>query len=130
APDNQLWIATLGGLARYDGIRFTHVEVPPDWVPAASDLATLLAARDGSVWGGLARHAPLRFRPNETTMLGPRERLDADEGTLAWAEDTRGQIWMASARGVYRFADGRFVAHALRGLGDRRPTALAVDRAG
>jgi signal transduction histidine kinase/streptogramin lyase len=128
--DGQLWIAALGGLARYDGIRFTRVEVPAEWVSAASDLGTLLAARDGTVWGGSARHPPLRFRGNVASVLGPSEGLEADEGALAWAEDARGQIWMAGSRGVYRYADGRFIAHALRGLDARHPADLVVDRAG
>src|SRR5262245_60887118 len=57
--DGQLWIATLGGLARYDGIRFTHIDAPAEWVAATSDVAVLVAARDGSVWGGSSRHQPL-----------------------------------------------------------------------
>src|SRR5438552_11339458 len=47
--DGQLWVATLGGLARYDGIRFTRVAGPSDGRGAAIDLRRLLAARDGSV---------------------------------------------------------------------------------
>jgi signal transduction histidine kinase/ligand-binding sensor domain-containing protein len=130
APDGQLWIAALGGVARYDGIRFTHVDVPNDRVPAASDVAILLAARDGSVWGGSARHPTLRFTQDGATVLGAREGLGTDEGAFAWAEDARGTVWMAGARGVYRFADGRFIKHALRGLGERHPVDLFIDRAG
>jgi signal transduction histidine kinase/ligand-binding sensor domain-containing protein len=128
--DGQLWIAALGGLARYDGLRFTRVEVPADWTVAASDVTNLLAARNGTVWGGSARHPPLRFRGNNVEVLGPREGLGADEGAFAWAEDARGQIWMAGSRGVYRYADGRFIPHALRGLDARYPADLVVDRSG
>jgi ligand-binding sensor domain-containing protein len=128
--DNQLWIATLGGLARYDGVHFTRVEVAADWISAASDLAALLAAPDGSVWGGSARHPPMRFRQGAAQMLGTSEGLATGEGTLAFAEDARGQLWMTSAHALYRFSDGRFTAHALRGLEDRHPEALLVDHAG
>jgi signal transduction histidine kinase/ligand-binding sensor domain-containing protein len=130
ASDGQLWIAALGGIVRYDGIRFSRVEVPSDWVPAASDVATLLTTRDGSVWAGSVRHSPLRFRQGAVTSMGPREGWGVEQGTYAWAEDALGQLWMAGARGVFRFADGRFIPHVQRALSGRAPTDVTIDRAG
>jgi signal transduction histidine kinase/ligand-binding sensor domain-containing protein len=130
APDGQLWIAALGGVTRYDGIRFAPVTVPGELVAAASDVGSLLAARDGTVWAGSARHAPLRLRGGVVTAMGGGEGLGAEAGAVAWAEDARGQVWLAGSRTLHRFADGRFVNQALRGLGDRRPAALAVDHLG
>ena len=89
------------------------------WLLAARALAGVAAANYGIATRNLGA----------VSVLGPREGLGTDEGAFAWAEDARGQIWMAGARGVYRFADGRFIAHALRGLEARHPTDLAVDRA-
>jgi len=128
--DGQLWIAALGGLARYDGIRFTRIEVPAEWVAATSDVAILVAAPDGSVWGGSSRHPPLQFRGSSLSLAGAREALSNDDLAFAMAEDARGPIWMAGTRGLFRFADGGLIAHAVRGFDGRRPTAMVVDRTG
>ena len=128
--DGQLWIAALGGVARYDGIRFTRLDVPAQWVSAASDVAILVAARDGSVWGGSARHPPLQFRGNTISLAGAREALSNDDLAFAMAEDGRGQLWMAGTRGLFRFADGGLITHAVADFDARRPTALVVDRSG
>jgi signal transduction histidine kinase/ligand-binding sensor domain-containing protein len=130
AADGQLWVATLGGVARYDGLRFTRVEVAANLKEAASDVRLMLAGRDGSVWLGSQYYPPLRATPGTVAALGPAEGLPAGQGTLALAEDRLGQAWMAGPAGVYRFADGRFSLHLLHGLEGRRPTALLVDAGG
>ena len=49
-PDGYLWVATLEGLVRFDGARFTTFDKAN--VPAIprNDVQTLLVGRDGSLW--------------------------------------------------------------------------------
>ena len=90
ATDGQLWIATLGGLAHYDGIRFTRAASPADSRLAPLDVRRLLAGADGIDLGRLAllRSPALPRRParrcrsrlarrTERPRLGPgRARRD------------------------------------------------------
>jgi signal transduction histidine kinase/ligand-binding sensor domain-containing protein len=126
ATDGQLWIAALGGLARYDGIRFERVggRGGPE-----TDVRRLLAGRDGSVWAGSPYFEPVRFGA-EGTRVSRGQGWPAGQGSLAWAEDPRGQLWMATPAALFRFDDGRFIGPLAAGLGGRRPTALCVGAAG
>jgi signal transduction histidine kinase/ligand-binding sensor domain-containing protein len=126
--DSYLWVATLGGLVKYDGSTFTRVAVPPSLAGGVNDSSTLLAARDGSVWVGSTHHPPVRFRQGTVRSYGPQDGLPDRTFPSAWAEDSRGQIWLASSRGLYRFAEERFVAHAVRDLD--RPAQLDIDAGG
>jgi signal transduction histidine kinase/ligand-binding sensor domain-containing protein len=130
ATDGQLWIATFGGLARYDGIQFTLIEAPADLRLAVSDVDQMLAARDGSVWLGSLHHPPLRVQQGVVSALDRRQGLPPGQHALAYAEQAGGQIWMATEAGIYRFADGRFIPHAAAGLDGRLATALRVDDRG
>ena len=71
ATDGQLWIATLGGLAHYDGIRVTRAAGPVDSRLAPLDVRRLLAGADGSVWAGSPYFAPLRFRAGSPPPRSP-----------------------------------------------------------
>jgi len=91
-----VWVATQGGLSRWDGHRFatlTTVEGLPD------DVVTALAADDaGGLWigtdsGALAWWDGLRLRPER----GPAETRTAVTG-LAW---TDGHLLVANALGLW-----------------------------
>jgi signal transduction histidine kinase/ligand-binding sensor domain-containing protein len=128
AADGQLWIATLGGLARYDGIRFSRVQGPRDGRGVAIDVRRLLAAWDGSVWAGSPYFTPVRFVADQpaaidATAWGKRA------GVLAWAEDEGGTLWMADGRGLVRFGEGRLTAQAMPGL-EGRPTEMHLHTGG
>jgi signal transduction histidine kinase len=129
APDGQLWIATLGGLARYDGIRFTRVAGPSAGRAMATDVRRLLATRDGSVWAGSPYYPPVRLGGALPAVAGAAQGWAAGAGTLAWDEGDGGQLWVADGRRLLRLVGDRFVAQAARGL-EGRPTALHEHSAG
>jgi ligand-binding sensor domain-containing protein/signal transduction histidine kinase len=147
ATDGQLWIATLGGLAYYDGIRVTRAAGPGDSRLAPLDVRRLLAGADGSVWAGSPYFAPLRFRAGEPAVPAPG--WPAGHSTAAWAQDARGEIWVATGGGLVRISNGRVLEGPRRwqfddradqggaGAGDTpaagrlpRATELRFDRAG
>ena len=120
AADGQLWIATLGGLAHYDGVRFTRVAATGDGWSVAQDVRRLLAAADGSVWAASPFRPPRRFLAGGAAAPAD-PGWPSGQGPLAWAQDARGEIWVATGAGLLRLSGGRV-------LGPPRPLASGSER--
>jgi len=97
-PDGWLWIASSGGLFRFDGVRFQRA--PAALAPLSSNISTMGLLADGSLWiayrfGGasLVQDGRMRhFRVGEHNMPG---------GTSSGlAQDGDGRLWLGSGRGL------------------------------
>ena len=100
--DGYLWIGTGGGVARFDGVRFTLFGLG-DGLPALY-VRTLLADSKGRLWvgtdNGLARFEDGRFRSWTT-----RDELLSDS-IFDLVEDREGAIWIGTNKGLNRWRDG------------------------
>jgi len=107
--DGYLWIASVDGLFRFDGVSFERItgREPHLQRPVVSDV---LAARSGAVWVGLARGDGVAVyrqgRLTDAAMPNPsREVNDLAEGP-------DGDIWVArggrSSNTLARFHQGRW----------------------
>ena len=66
-PDGYLWVATVEGLARFDGFRFKIFDRTNTEALTRNDIQSLYASRDGSLWisaygSGLIRYRDGAFR--------------------------------------------------------------------
>jgi signal transduction histidine kinase/ligand-binding sensor domain-containing protein len=107
-PDGYLWLATRGGLVRFDGVRFSTYRAGA--VPGLANSTTqdLLVDPDGSLWvatlgGGISHYQQGIFRSYTT-----RDGLPSDDVQSLY-RDTRGVMWVATRDGkVARLVAGRF----------------------
>lgn len=90
--DGYLWIGTLAGLVRFDGVRFAPWSPPDKNALPSSDIYSLLGATDGSLWIG-SGHGLSRWKDGALTNF--KESAGRVNAIL---EDKSGAIWMARTR--------------------------------
>jgi len=126
--DGFLWLATPGGLVRYDGVRFETVrrlggrDIGP-WS------VTWVAALPGNgLWLGFVGHGAGRLQGGVYTAFGAQ----GDWATVrTGAVDADGVAWLESSGRLWRIEGTRREAvGAARGGPASPPWALVVDRAG
>ena len=124
-PDGYLWIATLEGLVRFDGVQFTIFDKSNTEALKDNSINALEVGRDGSLWattsGGLIRIKDGQFTPYTIADGLSSNRVSS----LQTAPD--GSIWIGSMDGgLDRLKDGRFIHY----LGKDLITALHTGRDG
>jgi len=104
--DGYLWIATMGGLARFDGVSFTvfHPEVA---AAAGVDRITALEADPGGgLWIGAGGAGVLRLLNGKFTQaVAGTDLPNANVRTLKM--DSRGVLWIGTDAGLSRYDRGK-----------------------
>ncbi len=121
-PDRTVWVATAGGLARFDGSTWTDVAGCDTWsVAATPDGALWFASYDLSMGGTMVS----QFDGQSWTSYGPSDGLpgpDESGSEAASVVPTKDGVYVATGAGIYRLAGSRWarvwpVAQAPAGLG-------------
>ena len=105
-PDGYLWIATLNGIARFDGVRFTIFDKSNTPGIATNRIAALAQGADGDLWlygenGSLTRYHTGMFR-----TLGMAEGVPADS-VKALTSDNAGNLWILSNGRILKWSNSQ-----------------------
>ena len=104
--DGYLWIATSGGLVRFDGAQFLVFDRDNTPELADNSVYSLMTARDGSLWIGMEGGGLVRYRGGVFRSYGPADGL-SNGFVRAVLEDRNGTIWVGTDHGLFYLAGDR-----------------------
>jgi signal transduction histidine kinase/CheY-like chemotaxis protein/ligand-binding sensor domain-containing protein len=106
--DRYLWFATVGGLARFDGVNFTVFNGSNAPLLKQTIITSLQAAPDGWLWIGTGSSGLLRYRKGGFEKVeGPGLPSASIRALLV---DSRGVLWIGGDGGLARLERGRCVS--------------------
>jgi ligand-binding sensor domain-containing protein/signal transduction histidine kinase len=94
ARDGYLWVASLAGVWRFDGVRFTPIAIA---LPNAH-VRVLLEDRRGTLWIGSVGSGLVRVTGGRVDVI-PSARL-AGSDVRVIAEDAAGRVWVGTESGA------------------------------
>ncbi len=131
--DGYLWLGTLNGLARFDGVHFTRFDEDTTPELKSSRIVKLFTDRHDNLWigtenpGGIYLVSPqgkvrdVSLRPTPRAPVGRLRDI---------CQDTRGQVWVYTDNGYLgRYRNGR-MGIVEKPLPPSRCRSLAADRSG
>ena len=129
ARDGYLWIGTLAGVSRFDGVWFLVFDERSGHLPE-NEVRALAEGSDGSLWVGTYGGGLSRLRQGRTTNYSTKQGL-VDDFVNDLSVDPQGRLWIATDQGVSVFDGERFRTfdHAA-GLPEAASRTLHADASG
>jgi signal transduction histidine kinase len=100
-PGGRLLIATYGGVASFDGLRFTPIHVDSKDLAASEAVNALLVSRSGDLWIGTDDRGIIR-QTSGTAINVSEQAGFYQERIRGLFEDSTGIIWAATHDGIER----------------------------
>lgn len=111
--DGYIWVGTFGGLARFDGVRFTLFNSGNTPGLSGNRIFSLYEDDAGALWIGFESGGMARYRDGKFTSLTAKD--GAPDGSYRISHrDRDGRLWFVSLVGSLKenrvnfYADGRF----------------------
>ena len=126
--DGYLWLATWGGLVRFDGVSFTTFDLQNTPLLKDNAINALVEDHDGALWIGTASAGLLRLKDGKFTSYTKTQGLSSNY-ILSLYVDSAGTLWIGTDRGLNRLTAGKFTAYTTAdGLTGNSITAVHEDR--
>ena len=106
SPEGYLWIATLDGLARFDGVRFTVFNKNNTPGIEANRFVCLYADRQGDLWLGTESGSVTRYTRGAFRTYTSAHGLPANT-VWGFTGDESGQVWLLSGEQIKRWDAAR-----------------------
>ncbi len=116
-PDGYLWLATLDGLVRFDGVRFTVFNKSNSPGINSNRFESLYEGRNGDLWLRTENSGVTRYRQGHFTTYTTRHGLTHNL-VRGIAGDEAGNMWVLSGDSIAQWqeAAGRFIDVTPKGL--------------
>jgi ligand-binding sensor domain-containing protein len=107
--DGYLWLATWGGLVRFDGVSFTTFDQQNTPLLKDNAINALVEDHDGALWVGTASAGLLRLKNGEFTSYTKTQGLSSDYIRSLYV-DAAGTLRIGTDGGLKRHTAGKFSA--------------------
>ena len=107
--DEDVWVGTDQGIARWNGSKFTPVSLPAS-LNRFQALA-MIRDRDGNIWVGTDSRGLLRIDSQGVAFMRAGDD-PSNNAITALFEDREGNLWIGHAGGIERLRDSAFVTYS------------------
>ncbi|MGE5340056.1 MAG: two-component regulator propeller domain-containing protein [Candidatus Omnitrophota bacterium] len=129
-PNGYLWIATMEGLVRFDGIRFVTYNKGNTRELKSNIILSLFVDRAGTLWIGTASGGLTVYKNGKFTNYSSK-RFDFLNEIKAINADRRNNLWLGTSRGLVCLTNGTFKLYTEKnGFPVKRIRALYQARSG
>ncbi len=106
--DSYIWLATEGGLVRFDGLKFTVYDSQTTPALHSNNIRALLEDRRHNLWIGTADGLTV-FHPAKPASVFTREQGLPGNSIWSIEQNSAGQLTVSTANGSALLENGRFV---------------------
>jgi len=104
ASDGYIWLGSLEGLARFDGVRFDHFDLKTLVGAQTNGIYSFAESSDGALWIGTYASGVIRHQRNHFRAFNQVDGLSSNTVT-SLAPRTGGGVWVGTRQGL-NYVDG------------------------
>jgi ligand-binding sensor domain-containing protein/signal transduction histidine kinase len=127
--DGFLWVGTSAGLVRFDGVKFTEMNLAASVTNDPVRVTVLCEDSQGHLWVGTQAHGLFELVQGTVRHFTKAQGL-LDNRVTSLAADNQGRVWIGSPSGLNLWTGERFKSFSQDGLPDKFVSGVNVARSG